>query len=102
MEIRRLIDDYLKVVDDNKAGKNICFVSRGEWSDPEIAYMGLLVDQVDVEDYLDDKDKDEPGSDDWRMAMEGMFEDYRLLGLMKGLDEFKISDVVNVNRIIDL
>lgn len=102
MEMRRLIDDCMKVVDDNKAGKSICFVSRGEWSDPEIAYMGLLVNQIDVESYLDDKDEDELGGDDWRMAMEGIFEDYRLLGLMEGLDEFKISDVVNVNRIINL
>lgn len=93
----KIIEDYQKIIEENKAGDNICFINRGEWSDPEIAYKGLLVSQIDVESYLDNQCGDTPSYKDWKTAAEELFEDYKLHGLMKGLDEFKISDVMSAS-----
>lgn len=95
--MEEIINDYQKIIEDNKAGKNICFIDRGEWANPDIAYKGLLVSQMDVEAYLNDQCRDTPSYKDWETAIEELFEDYNMLGLIKGLDEFKISDVMSAS-----
>lgn len=37
--MNKIIEDYKKIVAGNKAGKNICFMSRGEYADPEIGVV---------------------------------------------------------------
>lgn len=46
--MNKIIEDYKKIVAGNEAGKNICFISRGEYADPEIAYNGILMNYWDV------------------------------------------------------
>lgn len=91
-----IIENNQKIVRDNKAGNNICFVKRGGWTSPEIAYKGLLVSRKDVEAYLNDQCGDTPSFKDWKAAVEELFEDYKLFGLMEDLDEFKASDAMCV------
>lgn len=99
--MEQLFDNWQKVVDDNKAGKNICFVSRGEWSDPEVAYRGILLNYWDVYDMCE---KEEPTDEDWHCAAMDSFDAYMESAECGSIniDEFKISDVTNVNRVIDL
>lgn len=33
--MNKIIEDYKKIVAGNEAGKNICFMSRGEYADPK-------------------------------------------------------------------
>lgn len=51
--MNKIIEDYKKIVAGNEAGKNICFISRGEYADPEIAYNGILMNYWDVYDCID-------------------------------------------------
>ena len=46
--MNKIIEDYKKIVAGNEAGKNICFMSRGEYADPKIAYNGILMNYWDV------------------------------------------------------
>lgn len=99
--MRKLIDDYQKVVDDNKEGKNICFISRGDWSDPEIAYKGILMNYWDIDDHIFDY---EPTDKDWMDAANDAFDIYMNEAEEGGADikEFEISDVMSMYRIINL
>ena len=47
-EAKKVFDKFFKIHRDNVAGKTICFISRGEWSDPQIAYKGYLLNYWDV------------------------------------------------------
>lgn len=52
--MNKIIEDYKKIVAGNEAGKNICFMSRGEYADPKIAYNGILMNYWDVYDCMDE------------------------------------------------
>lgn len=56
--MNKIIEDYKKIVAGNEAGKNICFISRGEYADPEIAYNGILMNYWDVYDCMDEVERD--------------------------------------------
>lgn len=47
---KQVFDKWHKIWQDNRDGKTICFISRGEWSDPQIAYEGKLLNYWDVLD----------------------------------------------------
>lgn len=89
-----------KVVAGNKAGKNICFMSRGEYADPKIAYNGILMNYWDVYDCMDEVE--EPTDDDWLNAVSNLFDSYTYDVKNTDVDKFKMSDVMNVYRIINL
>jgi hypothetical protein len=84
----------------NEAGKNICFMSRGEYADPEIAYNGILMNYWDVYDCMDEVE--EPTDDDWLNAVSNLFDSYTYDVKNTDVDKFKMSDVMNVYRIINL
>jgi hypothetical protein len=92
--------DYKKIVAGNKAGKNICFMSRGEYADPKIAYKGILMNYWDVYDCMDEVE--EPTDDDWLNAVSNLFDSYTYDVENTDVDKFKMSDVMNVYRIINL
>lgn len=64
-EAKKVFDKFFKIHRDNVAGKTICLISRREWSDPQIAYNGYLLNYWDVlelacpEDAPDDYEPDE-------------------------------------------
>lgn len=89
-----------KIVAGNKAGKNICFMSRGEYADPKIAYNGILMNYWDVYDCMDEVE--EPTDDDWLNAVSNLFDSYTYDVKNTDVDKFKMSDVMNVYRIINL
>lgn len=63
-EAKKVFDKFFKIHRDNVAGKTICFISRGEWSDPQIAYKGYLLNYWDVYELAcpeDAPDAYEPG-----------------------------------------
>lgn len=90
----------LKIVAGNEAGKNICFMSRGEYADPKIAYNGILMNYWDVYDCMDEVE--EPTGDDWLNAVSNLFDSYTYDIKNTDVDKFKMSDVMNVYRIINL
>jgi hypothetical protein len=61
--MNKIIEDYKKIVAGNEAGKNICFMSRGEYADPKIAYKGILMNYWDVYDCMDEVE--EPRNTVW-------------------------------------
>lgn len=65
--MNKIIEDYKKIVAGNEAGKNICFMSRGEYADPKIAYNGILMNYWDVYDCMDEVE--EPTDDDWEASL---------------------------------
>jgi hypothetical protein len=74
--MNKIIEDYKKIVAGNKAGKNICFMSRGEYADPKIAYKGILMNYWDVYDCMDEVE--EPTDDDWLNAVSNLLNRYQL------------------------
>lgn len=96
----KIIEDYKKIVAGNEAGKNICFMSRGEYVDPKIAYNGILMNYWDVYDCMDEVE--EPTDDDWLNAVSNLFDSYTYDVKNTDVDKFKMSDVMNVYRIINL
>lgn len=99
--MKKIIGDYQKVVNDNKEGKNICFISRGDWRDPEIAYKGILMNYWDVDDHICDH---EPTDEDWKDAANGTFDIYMNEAEEADiiLEEVEVSDIMNMYRIINL
>lgn len=99
-KMNKIIEDYKKIVAGNEAGKNICFMSRGEYADPKIAYNGILMNYWDVYDCMDEVE--EPTDDDWLNAVSNLFDSYTYDIKNTDVDKFKMSDVMNVYRIINL
>lgn len=99
-KMNKIIEDYKKIVAGNEAGKNICFISRGEYADPKIAYNGILMNYWDVYDCMDEVE--EPTDDDWLNAVSNLFDSYTYDVKNTDVDKFKMSDVMNVYRIINL
>lgn len=97
----KIIEDYRKIVEGNKAGDNICFINRGEWSDPEIAYKGILMNYWDVGDHICDY---EPTDEDWKNAANDTFDIYmnEAEEVSIVLKEVEVSDIMNMYRIINL
>lgn len=87
--MNKIIEDYKKIVAGNEAGKNICFMSRGEYADPEIAYTGILMNYWDVYDCMDEVE--EPTDDDWLNAVSNLFDSYTYDVKNTDVDKFKMS-----------
>lgn len=96
----KIIEDYKKIVADNEAGKNICFISRGEYGDPEIAYNGILMNYWDAHDRI--SEIEEPTNDDWLNAVRDLSDSCTYDVEDTDVDKLKTSDVMNVYRIINL
>ena len=59
-----------RIVENNRCGRTICFIDRGKWSDPQIAYQGKLLNYYEVESLACVEMPDEylPSNEDWRNA----------------------------------
>lgn len=101
-EARKVFDKWHKIWQDNHEGKTICFISRGSWSDPQIAYQGKLLNYWDVESIAcSEKPEDyEPDDDEWLCAcMDSLFA-YTDCGEEPA--DFEGSDVLSVTNIINI
>ena len=92
-----------KMVKDNENEKNICFISRGSWSDPQIAYGGYLLNYWDVEEIATPEDADdsyELTDSDWLCGcMDSLFA-WNESGQMP--DKFTGCDAMSVIRVIEI
>ena len=92
-----------KIYSDNVAGKTICFISRGSWSDPQIAYEGYLLNYWDVQELAcpdDAPDDYEPDDNEWLCGcMDSLF-GYTDCGMEP--DKFEPVDTLNVTYIIKI
>lgn len=95
--IEKVFDKLSDIVEANRRGENICFISRGEWADPQIAYQGKLLNYWDVEDGLPE-DCDEPSDADWIDACIDSYFGYTESGCE--LDNFTRSDAWSVYSVI--
>ena len=102
-EAEGLFRKWGNVLKDNREGKTICFISRGEWSDPQIAYKGYLLNYYDVLDLAcpeDAPDDYEPDKNEWECGcMDSLF-GYTDCGMKP--DKFEGSDVLSVTHIINV
>lgn len=92
-----------KMVEDNKNEKNICFISRGSWCDPQIAYGGHLLNYWDVEELAipEDAPKDyEPTDEDWLCGCQDSLFGWTESGQMP--DKFTGCDAMSVTRVIEI
>ena len=72
-EAKKVFDKFFKIHRDNVAGKTICFISRGEWSDPQIAYKGYLLNYcivLDADNFSGEVIEIEPDQEYWRESEE--------------------------------
>lgn len=102
MRNKKVDDVFAKwrnIVKDNKDEKTICFISRGSWSDPQIAIYGKLLNYYDVEGALPE-DCDEPTDDDWVCAAQDSYHGYTECDCE--LDDFQYLDALSVTRIINM
>lgn len=90
---------WRKTVKDNRDEKTICFISRGSWSDPQIAIYGKLLNYYDVEGLLPE-DCNEPTDDDWICAAQDSYFGYTECDVE--LEDFQDSDALSVTRIINM
>lgn len=94
------VDTTLK---DNQEGKTICFISRGSWADPQIAYEGYLLNYVDVYELAcpEDAPEDyEPDENEWLCGcMDSLF-GYTDCGMEPA--RFSGGDVFSVTNIIPI
>lgn len=91
-----------KMVQDNENEKNICFISRGSWSDPQVAYGGYLLNYWDVEDLAvpeDAPDDYEPTDEDWLRDARTLF-GWTESGQLP--DKFTGCDAMSVTRVIEI
>lgn len=97
-----MFSEINKIVEDNRKGKTICFVSRGSWADPQIAYQGKLLNQFDVESIACDGKPDdyEPSNEEWQSACIDSYFAYTEANAH--LDNFSASDVFSVTSIINI
>lgn len=102
-EAKKVFDKFFNIHRDNVAGKTICFISRGEWSDPQIAYKGYLLNYWDVYELAcpeDAPDDYEPDETEWYDACTDSLFGYTDCGLKP--DKFKPSDAMSVTGIITI
>ena len=102
-EAKKVFDKFFKIHHDNVAGKTICFISRGEWSDPQIAYKGYLLNYWDVYELAcpeDAPDDYEPDETEWYDACVGSLFGYTDCGLEP--DKFEPSDAMSVTGFINI
>lgn len=96
-------NDFYQTYRDNVAGKTICFISRGSWSDPQVAYEGYLLNYWDVQGlaFPEDASEDyEPSEEEWLCAcMDSLF-GYTDCGMEP--DKFEVSDAMSVISTIDI
>lgn len=102
-EATKVFERLADTLKENQEEKNICFISRGEWADPQIAYCGYLLNYWDVyslacpEDAPDDY---EPDEQEWLCGcMDSLF-GYTDCGMEP--DKFERSDVWSVIYIIHI
>lgn len=102
-EAKKVFDKFFKIHRDNVAGKTICFISRGEWSDPQIAYKGYLLNYWDVLELACPEDAPgdyEPDETEWYDACTDSLFGYTDCGLEP--DKFESSDAMSVTGIINI
>lgn len=96
-EATKVFNKWYKIWKDNRDGKTICFISRGNWSDPQIAYKGYLLNYWDVYELAYAY---EPDEEEWYCAcMDSLF-GYTDCGLEP--DKFEPSDAMSVTIIITI
>lgn len=102
-EAKQVFDRWSKMWKDNRDGNTICFINRGCWSDPQVAYNGYLLNYWDVLDLAcpEDATEDyEPEDQDWIDAcMESLI---AYTGIGDEPEEFQMSDVLSVDRVITI
>lgn len=102
-EATKVFNKWYKIWKDNCDGKTICFISRGNWSDPQIAYEGYLLNYWDVYELAcpeDAPDAYAPDEDEWYCAcMDSLF-GYTDCGMTP--DKFESSDAMSVTGIITI
>lgn len=91
--------EYNSVVARNIKGKTICFIWRGEWAEPQIAYCGKLLNQCDVEDMLPEH-CDEPTDEEWHEATMDAFYGYAESDVK--LDDFTAPDTLQITKTINV
>lgn len=102
-EAKEVFDRWHNIWQDNHEGKTICFISRGEWSDPQIAYQGKLLNYWDVLELAcpEDAPEDyEPDESEWLNGCMSSLFGYIDCGLEP--DNFERSDVLSVTHIIHI
>lgn len=100
---KQVFDKWHKTWQDNRDGKTICFISRGEWSDPQIAYEGKLLNYWDVLDLAcpeNASENYEPTDEEWLCGCIDSSYGHSESGVE--LDDFTQSDVLSVTRIINI
>lgn len=98
--MNKIIEDYKKdSCRQQSRQKHLLYVKR-RIPDPKIAYKGILMNYWDVYDCMDEVE--EPTDDDWLNAVSNLFDSYTYDVENTDVDKFKMSDVMNVYRIINL
>lgn len=100
-EAKEVFDRWHNMWQDNHDGKTICFINRGEWSDPQIAYQGKLLNYWDVLELACPEDY-EPDEHEWLCAcMDSLF-GYTDCGIDEDIDNAEDwADYENDQRSID-
>lgn len=98
-KINDVFDKWSHIVKDNHNEKTVCFISRGCWSDPQIAIYGKLLNYWDVEDLLPE-DCGDPTDEDWICAAQDSYFGYTECDVE--LDDFQDADALSVTRIINI
>ena len=102
-EATSIFSKFNKIYRDNVAGNTICFISRGEWADPQIAYKGYLLNYWDVLELASPEDASvnyEPDESEWFCGcMDSLF-GYKDCG--EEPDKFEVSDTMSVTSIINI
>ena len=102
-EATKVFNRLANTLKENQDGKSICFISRGSWADPQIAYKGYLLNYWDVYELAcpeDAPDNYEPDDDEWLCGcMDSLF-GYTDCGMEP--DKFEGGDVFSVTHIISI
>lgn len=101
--MEKFFDKCRKTWKDNHDGKTICFISRGTWADPQIAYQGKLLNYWDVLGLAQPEDASEdyePTEEEWLNACIDSLFGYTDCDIK--LDDFTEADAMSVTYIITI
>lgn len=102
-EATKVFNRWSKTLKENQEGKNICFISRGEWADPQIAYNDYLLNYYDVYELACPEgapDDYEPDENEWLCGCMNSLFGYTDCGMEP--DKFESSDVLSVTHILNV